>query len=37
MNIENKPMTKSVDNLLLVNKPLFFSSSYLCSLLKKKT
>tara|TARA_E500000178_G_scaffold351999_1_gene414410 strand:+ start:663 stop:1343 length:681 start_codon:yes stop_codon:yes gene_type:complete len=36
MNIENKPMTKSVDNLLLVNKPLFFSSSYLCSLLKKK-
>ena len=36
MNIQNNPIAKSVDNLLLVNKPLFFSSSYLCSLLKKK-
>ena len=36
MTVKKKPIPKSVDNLLLVNKPLFFSSSYLCSLLKKK-
>lgn len=36
MNVKKKTIPKSVDNLLLVNKPLFFSSSYLCSLLKKK-